>query len=90
MELNTLQIFQTIIGGGVLSTISTNLLASPLIKIPFQKNKRLTAFAVSVLTTFIALYQQGVRDFSSDWQCNVAILLGVFITSAIVYNNISK
>jgi uncharacterized membrane protein (DUF441 family) len=90
MELNSIQIFQTIIGTGVTTTITTNILNSPLVKIPFQRNKRLTAFGVSVIATFVALYQQGVRDFSADWQCNVAILLGVFITSAITYNNISK
>ncbi len=90
MELNSIQIFQTIIGTGVVTTIATNILNSPLVKIPFQRNKRLTAFGVSVIATFVALYQQGVRDFSADWQCNVAILLGVFITSAITYNNISK
>lgn len=90
MELNSIQIFQTIIGTGVVTTIATNILNSPLVKIPFQRNKRLTAFGVSVIATFVALYQQGVRDFSADWTCNLAILLGVFITSAVTYNNISK
>lgn len=90
MELNTIHIFETIIGGGIATTIGTNILNSKLIPIPFQKNKRLTAFVVSVIATFVALYQQGVRDFSADWSCNLAILLGVFLTSAITYNNISK
>lgn len=90
MELNTIQLFETIIGSGVVVTLATNILNSPLVKIPFERNKRLTAFGVSIIATFIALYQQGVRDFSADWQCNVAILLGVFITSAITYNNISR
>jgi len=90
MELNTIQLFETIIGAGISTTIATNFLNSPIVKIPFERNKRLTAFGVSVIATFVALYKQGVRDFSADWQCNVAILLGVFITSAITYNNISK
>ena len=90
MELNTIQLFETIIGSGVATTIATNVLNSKLIPIPFQRNKRLTAFGVSVIATLVALYQQGVRDFSADWQCNIAILLGIFITSAITYNNISK
>lgn len=90
MELNSIQIFQTIIGTGVVTTIATNILNSPLVKIPFQRNKRLTAFGVSVIATLVALYQQGIRDFSADWTCNLAILLGVFITSAVTYNNISK
>ena len=90
MQMDVIKIFETIIMSGVLTTISTNILASPLVKIPFERNKRLTAFGVSVATTLIALYQQGVRDFSADLGCNIAILLGVFITSAITYNNISK
>lgn len=90
MEYNTIQLFQTIIGGGVVTTIATNFLNSPLVAIPFQRNKRLTAFGVSVIATLVALYQQGVRDFSADWQCNIAILLGIFITSAITHNNVSK
>lgn len=90
MEVNTIQIFETIILSSVTTTIATNILNSPLVKIPFQRNKRLTAFGVSVIATLVALYQQGIRDFSADWTCNLAILLGVFITSAVTYNNISK
>lgn len=90
MQMDVIKIFETIIMSGVLTTISTNILASPLVKIPFQRNKRLTAFGVSVIATLVALYQQGIRDFSADWTCNLAILLGVFITSAVTYNNISK
>lgn len=89
-SMNYIEIFETIILSSVTTTIATNILNSPLVKIPFQRNKRLTAFGVSVIATFVALYQQGIRDFSADWQCNVAILLGVFITSAITYNNVSK
>ena len=58
MEMNAIQIFQTITAGGVLTTAATNLLNSPIVRIPFEKNKRLTAFMVSVVVTLAALYQQ--------------------------------
>lgn len=90
MQMDVIKIFETIIAGGFATTIATNILNSNLIPIPFQRNKRLTAFGVSVIATLVALYQQGIRDFSADWTCNLAILLGVFITSAVTYNNISR
>lgn len=90
MEMNAIQIFQTITAGGVLATAATNLLNSPIVRIPFEKNKRLTAFMVSVVVTLAALYQQGIHNLSADWQFNIVMIIGTFITSSIIYNNISK
>lgn len=90
MEPDAIKMFETIIGAGVVTSLATNFLKSPLVKIPFNKYKRMTALGVSIISTFIALYQQGVRDFSADWRYNTVVLIGVFITSAITYNNVLK
>lgn len=90
MEPDAIKMFETIISAGVVTSLATNFLKSPLVKIPFNKYKRMTALGVSIISTFIALYQQGVRDFSADWRYNIVVLIGVFITSAITYNNILK
>jgi uncharacterized membrane protein (DUF441 family) len=90
MEPDAIKMFETIIGAGVVTSLATNFLKSPLVKIPFNKYKRMTALGVSIISTFIALHQQGVRDFSADWRYNTVVLIGVFITSAITYNNVLK
>lgn len=88
--MDSIEIFKTIITSGVSVTLATNILNSNLIPIPFQKNKRLTAFGVSVVATLASLYHYGITNLTSNWAENIAILLGIYITSSITYNNISK
>ena len=93
--MDLVNLFQVIIMGGFATTIATKILTSDLVKIPFEKYKRLTALAVSFLSSGVALYQQGLNVASlhviaSSWQSIATVVLGVFVTSAIVYNNILR
>ena len=56
-----------------------------------QTQKQLAKkYGVSIIATLIALYQNGVTNIAADWQTNAALLIGIFITSSITYNNIVK
>lgn len=94
--MNVVDFLQTILVGGVATTLAVQFLKSHLIPVQFERYPRLTAFAVSVLATGVAVWQKcedvvaGCQSLVQQPLDYAAAVLGVFLIAVVTYNNVLK
>lgn len=92
--MGMVELIQTILVGGVATTLAVQFLKSKVIPVEFQRFPRLSALGVSVVAAVIAAYQQ-----CSDGSCSALVnqpidyagaVAGIFIVAVVTYNNVLK
>lgn len=84
------QLFSGILLSGVATTTATQLLKLNFIPIPVTKYPRLSAAVVAVLASLVTIYNTNLELVLDNWVQVVAFMVGVFITSVVVYNAVIK
>lgn len=94
--MQVIEFIQTILVGGVATTLAVQFLKSNIVPLQFQKYPRLTAFGVSVVATGVAIWQK-CQDVVAGCQTLVqqpldyaAAVAGIFLIAVVAYNNILR
>lgn len=82
--------FSSMIVAGVSVSVATNILKSNMIPIPAEQYPRLTAAALSVVGSVVAIYLSDSSPALNSWYDYAAFTVGVLIVSAVTYQALLK
>lgn len=83
-------VFGAIILSGTATVIATQIMKLKIVPLPVQKYPRLTAAIVSGLAALVSLYNSSVNFVVDSVWGWLAMAVGIWIVSAIAYNQIVK
>lgn len=94
--MEVVEFLQTVLVGGVATTLAVQFLKSNLIPVQFQKYPRLTAFGASVIATLVAVWQncqdvvEGCQALLQQPLDYAAAVAGIFLIAVVAYNNVLR
>lgn len=94
--MEVVEFIQTILVGGVATTLAVQFLKSNFIPVQFEKYPRLTAFAVSIVATIVAVWQKcqdvvaGCQTLLQQPLDYAAAVAGIFLIAVVAYNNVLR
>ena len=86
--MNIVTIIGSVILSGGATAYLTELLKSPLIKVPAERFPRTVSFVLSVVASGLAFAANGVNFMSigSDWVAWATVSFATFLVATITYN----
>lgn len=89
--MTTTEIVQSVLAGGIATTYATQILKNRYVPIPVTSHPRITAAAVSLVASVIAVTQAGV-DLTNlgDWVGAVSVFAGILLVASNAYHQIVK
>lgn len=89
--METITLFQSILVGGVATTLATQILKSPIVTfIKAEKYPRLTALVVSVIAAVATIANQGLSLKSLAVIDVATVVVGTLLVAAATYNHLLR
>lgn len=94
--MEVVEFIQTILVGGVATTLAVQFLKSNFIPVQFEKYPRLTAFGAALVATGVAVWQkcadvvEGCQALLQQPLDYAAAVAGIFLIAVVAYNNVLR
>lgn len=94
--MEVVEFIQTILVGGLATTLAVQFLKSNLIPMRFQDYPRLSALGVAIVATLVTIWREceslvgGCEALVNQPVDYVAAVIGVFLVATVAYNNVMR